>query len=183
MDTVRSTSASADTGVGPQRILVAVHGHEPAGWETHARLALISWPLASVRLLGVMDPLTAAFTSLLPPARRAHAAATRAWRSLEGERVGLRVEALRASLRAGTDTALVRASGADPGRTIARHAAAWPADLLVVGPDARRWLERPLVAPIHERVVAQTSCHVLLVPAARAADSPGTRRPAPTSPG
>ena len=182
MDFARSTPAPADTGVGPHRILVAVHGHEPAGWEAHAQLALISWPLASVRVLGVTDPPTSAFTSLLPPARRAHGAATRAWRNLERERVGRRVDALLARLRAGTETAIVEAAGADPGRAIAERAAAWPAELLVVGPDTRRGLERRLLGAVHERVVTHAPCQVLVVPTGSPADSLGTDRRAPAAP-
>jgi nucleotide-binding universal stress UspA family protein len=160
-----------------------VHGHEPAGWESHAQLALISWPLASVRLLGVMNPPTSSFTSLIPPARRAHAAAIRAWRKLERERVGLRIEALLARLRIGTETDFVEAAGADPGRTIAQQAVAWSADLLVVGQDMRPWVERRLTGAIHEHVVAHTSCQVLLIPAVMPAGSPGSHRGAHSSPG
>ena len=43
---------------------------------------------------------------------------------------------------------------ADPGLRIVEQAAAWGADLIVVGVDGASWLERRLLGAIHERVVA-----------------------------
>jgi nucleotide-binding universal stress UspA family protein len=173
-DRSRSTSeALADT---PHRILVALHGHEPPGWEAQVRLAVNRWPRASVRLLGVIDPPTGPFTGLLPGSRRIHGAASRAWRRIEEDRINPLVDALREHLPMGTETAVVPAAKADPGRTIALEAAAWGADLVVVGPDRRSGLERRLLGAIPERVVAHARCGVLVTPGASPADDQTTSR-------
>jgi nucleotide-binding universal stress UspA family protein len=175
MDIPRSTPDSTAPDA-PRRILVAVHGHEPAGWETQVRLALASWPLASVQVLGTVDTPTSTFTGLIPAGRRAHAAATRAWRRLEEERVCRQLDALLGLLSAATLVTRIRARRGDPGRAIAGFAATWDADLVVVGPDERPWLERRLLGAIHERVVAHARCGVLIIPVTKPAARPGTGR-------
>jgi nucleotide-binding universal stress UspA family protein len=72
----------------------------------------------------------------------------------------------------------VSARRADAGRTIADHAAACQADVIVVGRDPRSGLTRGLVGAIHERVVQHATCAVLVTPAA----APPARRRARTPP-
>jgi nucleotide-binding universal stress UspA family protein len=175
MDIARNSPDSTPADA-PRRVLVAVHGHEPAGWEDQVRLTLASWPLASLQVLGTLDPPTSGFTSLTPTARRAQAAATRAWRCLEEERVCRRLDALLGLLPAATLVTRIRARRGDPGRTIAGFAATWDADLVVVGSDERPWLERRLLGAIHERVMAHARCGVLIIPATGPAARPGTGR-------
>jgi nucleotide-binding universal stress UspA family protein len=56
----------------------------------------------------------------------------------------------------------VPVSYGDPGRTIAEHARAWTADvvLMAMSPAAGPWL-----GAVHDRVVRSARCPVLLIPA------------------
>lgn len=168
-DSIADRSDLADT---PRRVLIAVHGHEPARWESEVRLALRRWPQAAVRVLAVTDVPSPPWTSLIPPARRAHALSRAAWQRLEEEAVGQRVDGLLARLPAAPEVVWARASHADPGRTIAEQAAAWAADLIVVGADGVGGLRRWLLGSLHERVVGHASCVVLVTPPEQADAAP-----------
>ena len=148
----------------PTRVLVAVHGHEPAGWAEEAVRA-VPRP-ADLRIVTVLDTSVPAFTSLLPAARRRYAAAVVAERRIERGRVSESLEVLLEALVSGAgDRPEVReleARDADPARAIAEHAAAWPADLVVVGRDVRPRALRLVLGAVHERVLRRASCTVLV---------------------
>jgi nucleotide-binding universal stress UspA family protein len=146
-------------------ILIAIHGHEPHGWTDEVRPGLAHGAGAVVRLLVVDEPPPAGFTSLLPAARRRYAGAVRAWRQIAAEARRRSVDALVPRLPAPPQLVHVRCPGGDAGRTIVQHAAAWPAHILVVGRDARPGLSRGLVPPVHERVVREAPCAVVVAPA------------------
>jgi nucleotide-binding universal stress UspA family protein len=147
-----------------RRILVAVHGREPARWEVEVGRALMLSPRATVQVLAITDVPSPPFAALLPSARRARARAFAEWRRIEAANVAQRLEALLARLSAVPDVAWVHVPDADPGRTIVERAAAWGADLVVVGVDPASWLHRRLLGALHERVVARASCAVLVLP-------------------
>jgi nucleotide-binding universal stress UspA family protein len=147
-----------------RRILVAVHGREPARWELEVGRALMPWPQATVRVLAITDVPSPPSAALLPAARRARARARAEWRRLDEASVTERLEALLACLPGVPDLAWVHVTDADPGRAIVERAVVWGADLIVVGVDRASWLERRLLGPIHERVVAQAACGVLVMP-------------------
>jgi nucleotide-binding universal stress UspA family protein len=151
---------AADPGAA-QRILIAIHGHEPDGW---TRSLARTVPRAGlVRALAVQDAAGPAFTSLLPAARRWYRTALAVRRHAEVERCRDVVAALAPTL---PEVEVVRMpTGGDPGGTIAAYANEWPADIVVVGLDTRSALERALLGAIHERVVRRSRCGVLLVPA------------------
>jgi nucleotide-binding universal stress UspA family protein len=142
-------------------ILLAIHGHEPEGWADEVRVALTPNPQAVIRVLVVDEPAPAGFTSLLSPARRRYAQAVRLARGLAAEARQRRLDALLARLPARPEVVHAACEG-DEGRTIAAHAAAWPAHIVVVGRDARTPLPRWLVAAIHERVVREAPCAVIV---------------------
>lgn len=145
---------------GARRTLIAVHGHEPEGWAHEVRAAVPRRGL--VRVLLADDPPAAVCTSLLPAARRRHAAALD---QVRRERDGRRRAALELLVAgAGDGIEVLRLPRcADPGRAIAEHARDWPADLVVMGRDARSRIERALTGTIHERVVSRAPCAVLVV--------------------
>jgi nucleotide-binding universal stress UspA family protein len=153
---------NATHGATAPRVLIAVHGHERAGWVTELPGKV---PRTGVfRLLVVNDVVPPPFTSLLPAARRLYGAALAAWRAEEEEKSRAVLEAL---ADPGRPVDVVRIPGcSDPGRTIAVHARQWPADVVVVGWDSRGRLERALLGTVHERVVRSAPCAVLVVPAA-----------------
>jgi hypothetical protein len=62
------------------RVLLAVHGHEPAEWTIRACRVVTGWKNARVRVLGIVNVPNPPFTSLIPPARRLYATARSAWR-------------------------------------------------------------------------------------------------------
>lgn len=147
----------------PLRVLIAVHGYEPAGWAEQTCRIVSTWAAPSVRLLGVLDVPGAPFTSLTGPARRMRAAARAQWTRIERERLAAPIAALRPGLPAQTDVSCAEGIRGDLALAIAEHAHAWPADVVVVGPPARRlgaWL-RP--GPVHRRVVRLARCAVLVV--------------------
>jgi nucleotide-binding universal stress UspA family protein len=164
------------------RVLVAVHGQEPAAWVAEAVRA-VPRP-AELRIVTVLDTSLPAFTSLLPAARRRHAAAVAAWRRTERARVSESLDALLGALPAhqagAPDVRHLEVPDADPARAIAEHAAAWAADLLVVGRDAppRAW--RLALGAVHERVLRSAGCAVLV--AGRDPAAARRRAPAAVSP-
>jgi nucleotide-binding universal stress UspA family protein len=149
-----------------QNVLIAIHGHEPDGWiQALARTA----PRAGVvRALDVQDTGAAAFTSLLPPARRWYQAALAMRHQAETDRCRRVLDAL-APLVPDVEVVRLRAGG-DPAGAITAYARDWPADIVVVGRDRRPALERALLGSIHERVVRRSRCSVLVVPAGAAAE-------------
>ena len=166
----------------PTRVLVAVHGHEPAGWVAEAVRA-VPRP-ADLRIVTVLDTSAPAFTSLLPAARRRYAAAVAAERRAERERLSESLDALVGALAvvpgAGSDVRELQARDADPARVIAEHAAAWPADLVVVGRDVRPRALRLVLGAVHERVLRRAGCTVVV--AGRDAAAATGRVPSPASP-
>jgi nucleotide-binding universal stress UspA family protein len=147
-----------------RRVLVAVHGREPAGWEVEVCRALALSPRAAVRVLAITDVPSPPSAALLSAARRARARAHAEWRRIQVGTVGRRVDTLLSVLPMVPDVAWAHVADADPGRAIVERATAWGADLIVVGVDDAAWLERRLLGAIHERVVDQASCAVLVMP-------------------
>jgi nucleotide-binding universal stress UspA family protein len=153
-----STHEQATDRATTQRILIAIHGHEGEGWAVELPGTV---PRTGVfRLLVVNDLVPPAFTSLLPAARRLYGAALAAWRHEEEEKSRAALEALADLPR---PVEVVRIPWCrDPGRTIAAYASEWPADVVVVGRDARGRLERALLGSVHERVVRSAPCAVIV---------------------
>jgi len=145
------------------RALIAVHGHEAAGWADELSRALPSLSDAVVRVLVVLDVPTPPFTSLTPTARRLHRAALASWRRLEEDRTRRSLDGLLAVLPTGVEVIHAPASHADPGRAIADHADEWQADLVALGTHGPRPLSRLLLGAVHERVVRHATCAVLVV--------------------
>jgi nucleotide-binding universal stress UspA family protein len=149
-----------------RRVVVAVHGREPAGWELEVCRTLTPPPQMAVRVLAVADVPSAPAATLLPAARRTRARARAEWQRLEEAHVAQRLEALLAGLSLVPEVVWIHVADADPGRAIVEQAAAWGADLIVVGVDGASWLERRLLGAIHERVVARAGCALLVMPSA-----------------
>lgn len=150
------------------RILFAVHGYEPAGWVQRVLRALpptgATGALAA-RVLVVLDVPSPSLTSLVPGARRWHAAARAEWLRQAEARAEPAVTALAAALPVPPEVERVVAANGDPGRAIVEHARRWGAGLVVVGRDSRGWLDRALFGAAHERVVDEAPCAVFVTPA------------------
>ena len=147
----------------PSRILIAVHGYEPDGW---ARDACRAVPAGAgvVRLLVVLDVIAPSFTSLLPVARRRYGAARVQWEREDEERSRPVVDEMLAALPRLPEVVRLVAARSDPARTIARHAAEWLADVVIVGRDHRPRTTRALLGAVHERVLRFAPCAVLVPP-------------------
>jgi nucleotide-binding universal stress UspA family protein len=145
----------------PTRILLAVHGGEPAGWGAETRQALAMWAQPWIRILAVLAVPSPPFTSLIPPAARRYRAARAAWQDAEEKRVQRVIDELMPALPGEPDIAWTLVSYGDPGRAIAEHARAWAADVLLmaVTPSPVLWL-----GTVHDRVVRHARCPVLLTP-------------------
>ena len=148
----------------PSRVLIAVHGFEPASWAADAARTISMWRSPELRLLIVPCVPSPPFTSLTPMARSAYAVARTAWRQEEERRLTRIVDEWK---RLSVDVDVVRAPSlqGDLAATIASHAGEWPADVVVVGapePSFRAWL---WPGPVHQRVVLRAPCAVLVLPA------------------
>lgn len=143
------------------RILLAIHGGEPAGWAGAARRAIGMWDKPSVRVLGLVAVPSPPFTSLIPAAARRYRAARAAWADAERQRVQRVIDALTPALPVGVEVVWVPVSYADPGRVITEHARRWAADVLLVAasPAAGPWLRA-----VHDRVIRHAGCPVLVTP-------------------
>jgi nucleotide-binding universal stress UspA family protein len=117
-----------------------------------------------VRVLVVDDGATPTFTSLLPVARRWYDGALGAWRPEERDRRQALLDTLLAELPRSAEVVQFP-SCRDAGRTIAAHANDWPADVVVIGRDRRGRIERALLGSVHEAVVQQARCAVIVIPA------------------
>jgi nucleotide-binding universal stress UspA family protein len=150
----------------PLKILIAIHGHEPDGWTEEVRPALAPNPSALIRVLVVDEPPPAGFTSLLPAARRRYAGAVRMWREIAADARRRSLDELVPRLPARPEILHTACARGNAGRTIAEHATAWPAHIVVVGRDARPGLSRGLLPRVHERVVRDAPCAIIVAPAA-----------------
>jgi nucleotide-binding universal stress UspA family protein len=150
------------TEAAPLRVLVVLHGYEPAGWAQETCRVVSTWTAPSVRVLTVLDVPIAPFTSLTGPARRAYGGALAEWAEIARKRLEAPMAELLSGLPPTAEISTVRGRSRDVARTIADHASAWPADVIVVGgptPGMRAWLR---IGPVHERVVRRAGCTVLV---------------------
>ena len=143
------------------RVLLAVHGGEPEGWARETRRTVALWVKPAVRILAVLAVPCPPFTSLIPPAARLYRAARAAWHDAEEKRVQRVIDDVAPALPGIPEVVWVPVAYGDAGRTIAEHARAWPADVLVmaVTPTAGFWL-----GAVHDRVIRHAGCPVLLTP-------------------
>jgi len=146
------------------RILIVMHGHEPAEWDLDVCDAASMWVSPTIRVLAVLDVPTPPFTSLTPMARRAYSEALEA-RRLEGEaRLQVSINRMMPLLLGAVEVAHVRPIHGRPGRTIAEHARSWSAHVIVIAPSApglRTWL---WPGSLHRELLRYASCAVMIVP-------------------
>ena len=149
----------------PSRVLIAVHGFEPASWAADAARTISMWRSPELRLLIVPCVPAPPFTSLTPIARRAYADARAAWIQEEERRLTRIVDEWKRQLSVAVDVVRAPSLQGDLAATIASHASEWPADVVVVGapePSFRAWL---WPGPVHQRIVLRAPCAVLVLPA------------------
>jgi nucleotide-binding universal stress UspA family protein len=146
------------------RVLLAVHGGEPAGWGLEARRVVAMWKQPTVRILAILAVPSPLFTSLIPIAARKYRAARAGWEDAERERLQRVIDEVTLALPAPPDVAWAPVTFLDPARGIAEHARTWCADVLLLGAtrSAGLWL-----GTVHDRVLRQAGCPVLLMPRPR----------------
>ena len=147
------------------RILLVLHGAEPAGWASEACRVLGTWRNPAVRVLVVPIVPCPPFTSVLPAARRRFAGGRAAWHAEEEERILATVDRVRGSLPRSIDVVRARCTDVDPVAAVDEQARQYAADVVVVGappPGLGSWL---WPGPVHERVLRRVACAVLVVPA------------------
>lgn len=142
------------------RILVPVDGSPQSDRALDVAISLGRSHGGSLRLVAVLDetryvngfePPIVAIDDVLPRARR---------------EVGAWLDAARTrAAAAGVDAegVLVTQSAAGIASTVMAQAAAWPADLLVVGTHGRRGLDRLLLGSVAETILRRCPAPVLLV--------------------
>jgi nucleotide-binding universal stress UspA family protein len=160
-----SVEARQDAGDVPLRVLLAVQGHETAEWTTRACRLVSEWKHANVRVLGLADASCPPFTSLIPQARRLHAAARAAWIDAEEQRVQRVLDRVLRAFSRPIDVVRDRSSAGERAGVIVEHAARWAADVVVVATS-------PAGAP---RILCDGVCAVLAIPAAPPRRATGRR--------
>ncbi len=170
--TVDDRNRSGDV---PVRVLLAVHGHEPAEWAIRACRLVSEWRDARVRVLALVDVTCPPFTSLISPARRLYAAARSAWINDEERRTEEAVDRVLRALSRPVEVVRDRSSAEGRARTIVRHAMTWAADVVVVATpiSMTQWWVWP--RPVQQDVPREVACAVLAIPPATVPRSTGRR--------
>src|SRR4029453_11973495 len=106
----------------PSRVLIAVHGFEPASWATDAARTISMGRSPELRLLIVPCVPSPPFPSLTPIARGAYADARTAWRQEEERRLERIVEAWKRQLSADVDVVRAPSIQGELGAESAAHA-------------------------------------------------------------
>jgi nucleotide-binding universal stress UspA family protein len=145
------------------RVVVAVHGYEPEGWARDAARVVSLWNRAWLRVLAVRDVPAPPRTSLI--GERMYRAAQAEWARQDDVRLRPHLGALTAVLPRDAEITEVTAIRGSVPRTIAAHAEAWEADVVVVGAPARGLRTHLWPGPVHEQLLRCASCAVLVTPA------------------
>ncbi len=155
-----ATLDTPDAAALYRRILVPVDGSPQSDRALDVAIALASAQGASLRLVAVLDetkyvdgfePTLVVIDDVLPRARR----------EVGGILEAARARAVAAGARA--EVELVTEDARDIASTVIDRAAAWRADLLVVGTHGRRGLDRLLLGSIAEAILRRCPVPVLLV--------------------
>ena len=162
-------------------------GTHPAGGVSSFRRILVPVrsPAASSPVLAVAARICAVTGGALrlvhvrtcdPPGR----AAARFYTETPGEAAAVLEAALLAVWACGgprATTAMVDARRGDVATTIAWHASAWPADLIVLARRPRLAVTRLALGSVPDQVMRKASCPVLAVPARQPRPDPPARPP------
>jgi nucleotide-binding universal stress UspA family protein len=145
------------------KILVPLDGSEVAELGLYQAIELARRLGSRIRLLHVLNDLP-----LVPP-EVTGATFDQLFERLrdDGTSVLKRAEAAVRAAGIEVDSKLIEAGGASAGESIAREAAAWPADLIVCGTHGRRGIRRLVMGSDAEHVLRESSVPVLLVSARR----------------
>lgn len=128
-----------------------------------------------MRVLIVVDVPAPPLTSLTRWSAETYARARAAWRSQVEATAWATAAELAPALPASHEIVSTPAWG-DPGRATGLHANTWGADLLVVGRDRGRGVERVLLGAGHDRAVATAACAVPVWPRLSTAGAGTTSR-------
>jgi nucleotide-binding universal stress UspA family protein len=145
-----------------KRILVAVDGSETSERALREGIALAKVHRARLRLVHVVDELTAKGETPSTPADF--------WKAVRkaGERIleSARARAAKAGIEAETKLAEIRTFGSVVRRVpnlIVEEAGRWRADLVVIGTHGRRGMSKLLLGSVADGVVRTSATSVLLV--------------------
>jgi hypothetical protein len=144
------------------RVLIIVHGHEPAGWVDEACRAVSMWVRPIIRVLAIPEAPSPPFTSLTSFARRAFDAARSEWTKEEEVRVQGVIDHMIPLLPDCVEVTAVKVLKGSLITAIVEQVTAWSADVAVVaGPAAgiRSWL---WPGPVLERLLHHANCAVLI---------------------
>jgi nucleotide-binding universal stress UspA family protein len=147
----------------PLRVVVAVHGYEPDGWARDAARVVSLWTRTWLRVLAVRDVPAPPSTSLI--GARMYRGARDEWARQDEARLRPHVDGLTAVLPRDAEVRLVTAIGGSLPRTIAAHANAWEADVVVVGPPAPGLRTQLWPGRVHEQLLRCAGCAVLITAA------------------
>lgn len=145
-----------------QRILLATDGSKTSGLALEEACRLARGAGARLRIVHVIDSPYAYADTWYTAVSVDADAVQRAWRAA-GHEI-LRQAATRAR-EAGieAETALLEADGRRVSRVLVDDAAAWPAEVIVIGSHGRQGLEHLLIGSVAEGVTRSATTPVLLV--------------------
>ena len=151
------------------RVLIVVHGHEPAGWIEEACRAVSLWVNPLVRVIAIPDVPSPPFTSLTSFARRAFDEARREWTTEEETRVQGVIDQMIPLLPDSVEVAWVHPRKGNFVAPILDQVGAWSADVIVLAAPAPGIRSRLSPGPIVERLLHHANCAVLIPPVQKGA--------------
>ena len=160
----------------PARILLAIHGYEPAAWVSEAGAAVSMWLAPTVRVLAALDVPSPPFTSLTPFARRAYGEALELRREQEMSRLQVLLDELLPLLPASADLVYLEPRRRGVAAAISDHVKSWCADVVVIAPPLHGWRNWLWPGPVHQQLLRHLTCAVLITPFSAATSQPKERK-------
>jgi nucleotide-binding universal stress UspA family protein len=139
-----------------RRILCPIDFSEASAHAIEHASAVAGWYRARLTVLHAYSLMFAPVPALPPPAERVTES------ELERTR-GLALDSVQPAIRGGVDVDIVVEPGS-PAPMILSHAAALPADLIVMGTHGAAGFERLVLGSVTEKILRKASCPVLTVP-------------------
>jgi len=145
-----------------QRVLIVIHGHEPAAWASQARRAVSMLRNPVLRILAVLDSEHPPFTSLTPFARRAYSGAITYWREQQEVCVQGVIDQILPFLPGPVEVVRLRGIKSRARDAIAEHITGRRADAVVVATPARSILCRLGARSLSEELMRETTFAVIV---------------------
>ena len=144
------------------RVVIALEPHADPGWVVEGIAILPLTDPLDVVLVSALDVARPPLTSPGPAARRLYGGAIAALRREAQQGAEAVIDALRSALRPRAASVAARIVDGRPVPTILHAAAAWNANLILVGSNGRGPIRRAVLGSVSDEVVRAAPCPVLV---------------------